>query len=101
MSKRRPGYDHYKSLVGRLSAKVIGKSSFVISALVFARNAAPERAAPEDNRYVTTNLYRRKQKLVNFHPPEFLTSVTWKPESGGRYRIRTYDFHRVKMALYR
>ncbi len=20
---------------------------------------------------------------------------------GGRYRIRTYDFHRVKMALYR
>jgi hypothetical protein len=33
-----------------------------------------------------------------------------KPEShkpaycwldGGRYRIRTYDFHRVKMALYR
>lgn len=23
------------------------------------------------------------------------------PENGGRYRIRTYDFHRVKMALYR
>ena len=23
----------------------------------------------------------------------------WK--DGGRYRIRTYDFHRVKMALYR
>jgi hypothetical protein len=22
-------------------------------------------------------------------------------EDGGRYRIRTYDFHRVKMALYR
>jgi hypothetical protein len=22
-------------------------------------------------------------------------------EIGGRYRIRTYDFHRVKMALYR
>ena len=22
-------------------------------------------------------------------------------QSGGRYRIRTYDFHRVKMALYR
>jgi hypothetical protein len=21
--------------------------------------------------------------------------------AGGRYRIRTYDFHRVKMALYR
>jgi hypothetical protein len=21
--------------------------------------------------------------------------------NGGRYRIRTYDFHRVKMALYR
>ena len=24
-----------------------------------------------------------------------------KKLSGGRYRIRTYDFHRVKMALYR
>ncbi len=24
-----------------------------------------------------------------------------KSENGGRYRIRTYDFHRVKMALYR
>jgi hypothetical protein len=22
-------------------------------------------------------------------------------ENGGRYRIRTYDFHRVRMALYR
>jgi hypothetical protein len=27
---------------------------------------------------------------------------TWKKGlDGGRYRIRTYDFHRVKMALYR
>jgi hypothetical protein len=24
-----------------------------------------------------------------------------KRNDGGRYRIRTYDFHRVKMALYR
>ena len=24
-----------------------------------------------------------------------------KVEDGGRYRIRTYDFHRVRMALYR
>jgi hypothetical protein len=24
-----------------------------------------------------------------------------KKTNGGRYRIRTYDFHRVKMALYR
>ena len=24
-----------------------------------------------------------------------------KEKDGGRYRIRTYDFHRVKMALYR
>ena len=24
-----------------------------------------------------------------------------KQGTGGRYRIRTYDFHRVKMALYR
>ena len=29
--------------------------------------------------------------------------VAASPEvrNGGRYRIRTYDFHRVKMALYR
>ena len=31
------------------------------------------------------------------------TQVTASSEVkiGGRYRIRTYDFHRVKMALYR
>ena len=28
-------------------------------------------------------------------------SLTLKRRDGGRYRIRTYDFHRVKMALYR
>jgi hypothetical protein len=27
--------------------------------------------------------------------------VRYELENGGRYRIRTYDFHRVKMALYR
>jgi hypothetical protein len=27
-----------------------------------------------------------------------ISSIRW---NGGRYRIRTYDFHRVKMALYR
>ena len=36
-------------------------------------------------------------------PPDHLTDrpfvTCW--EIGGRYRIRTYDFHRVKMALYR
>jgi hypothetical protein len=25
----------------------------------------------------------------------------FRNQAGGRYRIRTYDFHRVKMALYR
>jgi hypothetical protein len=30
---------------------------------------------------------------------QLLTANYWF--SGGRYRIRTYDFHRVKMALYR
>ena len=25
----------------------------------------------------------------------------YEVRSGGRYRIRTYDFHRVKVALYR
>jgi hypothetical protein len=28
-------------------------------------------------------------------------AVPHEVEDGGRYRIRTYDFHRVKMALYR
>jgi hypothetical protein len=30
-----------------------------------------------------------------------LDSTTLFRHDGGRYRIRTYDFHRVKMALYR
>ena len=28
-------------------------------------------------------------------------AVSNEDKDGGRYRIRTYDFHRVKMALYR
>lgn len=28
-------------------------------------------------------------------------AVRYEDVNGGRYRIRTYDFHRVKMALYR
>ena len=28
-------------------------------------------------------------------------AVPYEDEAGGRCRIRTYDFHRVKMALYR
>ena len=28
-------------------------------------------------------------------------AVGYEDSDGGRYRIRTYDFHRVKMALYR
>ena len=28
-------------------------------------------------------------------------AVPYEDVNGGRYRIRTYDFHRVKMALYR
>ena len=28
-------------------------------------------------------------------------AASYEVEDGGRYRIRTYDFHRVKMALYR
>ena len=28
-------------------------------------------------------------------------AVRYGDKNGGRYRIRTYDFHRVKMALYR
>jgi hypothetical protein len=30
------------------------------------------------------------------HKPAYFSKL-----AGGRYRIRTYDFHRVKMALYR
>jgi len=30
-----------------------------------------------------------------------LQNLILEVENGGRYRIRTYDFHRVKMALYR
>ena len=37
--------------------------------------------------------------LVGYRHYEYLRNG--EVENGGRYRIRTYDFHRVKMALYR
>jgi hypothetical protein len=39
---------------------------------------------------------RRKMPKDQF---DSACACSW--ENGGRYRIRTYDFHRVKMALYR
>jgi hypothetical protein len=49
---------------------------------------------------------RKLQRRANwtfldiFELRETVTSVK-SVGYGGRYRIRTYDFHRVKMALYR
>ena len=34
-------------------------------------------------------------------PCDLRTRDLSRIKNGGRYRIRTYDFHRVKMALYR
>jgi hypothetical protein len=45
-----------------------------------------------------------KGNLGNLHPITFKLSEMGPPNrrgDGGRYRIRTYDFHRVRMALYR
>jgi hypothetical protein len=50
------------------SAKFSENLRFIIGALVFARNAAPERAATEDIRDVTTNGSRSKQKLCKSIP---------------------------------
>jgi hypothetical protein len=52
------------------------------------------------------SLMRKLQQRANwtfldiFELRETVTSVK-SVGYGGRYRIRTYDFHRVKMALYR
>ena len=64
------------------------KSSFLSALLVFARNAAPERAATEDKSDVTTNERWCKQKLVKLHPSEFrLNQDAGEPETGGRLRF--------------
>jgi hypothetical protein len=44
-----------------------------------------------------------KPGLPGWEPPNrsHLIGVIFVTKLGGRYRIRTYDFHRVKMALYR
>ncbi len=38
---------------------------------------------------------------VRLEKPESLNLRCYSELNGGRYRIRTCDFHRVKMALYR
>jgi hypothetical protein len=78
---------------------------FVLSAPSYARVPAPECAAIEDYRDVITNGPSRKKKLVHSVLPTVQAEIqAWLKTgdwNGGRYRIRTYDFHRVKMALYR
>jgi hypothetical protein len=48
----------------------------------------------------------KSRQQLTMHDPTFYTSKRVEDrgksqENGGRYRIRTYDFHRVRMALYR
>ena len=42
-----------------------------------------------------------KNKYLSSLLPQFGKNPNSEILFGGRYRIRTYDFHRVKMALYR
>ena len=43
----------------------------------------------------------RAGNLASRTTPHFQMVESSEDKDGGRYRIRTYDFHRVKMALYR
>ena len=45
--------------------------------------------------------WHRAGNLVNRKTSHTQVAVSSEVRNGGRYRIRTYDFHRVKMALYR
>jgi hypothetical protein len=52
----------------------------------------------------TTGLEIRCSIQLSYGPtfaPDFIVDGDREEKDGGRYRIRTYDFHRVKMALYR
>ena len=43
----------------------------------------------------------RAGNLASRTTSQFQMVESSEDKDGGRYRIRTYDFHRVKMALYR
>ena len=50
---------------------------------------------------MTSSGWRRVGKLVSRTISHTQVAASLEVKDGGRYRIRTYDFHRVKMALYR
>ena len=62
------------------------------------------RVHQERNRIVGASVANRGQRATT-RSCAGKNSVGTRPKdlgvNGGRYRIRTYDFHRVKMALYR
>ncbi len=45
--------------------------------------------------------WHRVGKLLGRTTSHTQVAASLEVKYGGRYRIRTYDFHRVKMALYR
>ena len=45
--------------------------------------------------------WHRAGNLVSRTTSHSQVAASSEDKDGGRYRIRTYDFHRVKMALYR
>ncbi len=50
---------------------------------------------------MTSSGWHRVGKLVSRTTSLSQVAASSEVRNGGRYRIRTYDFHRVKMALYR
>jgi hypothetical protein len=54
-----------------------------------------------DSLYRTIHLKAREGRAGTDGPLPDSRSESCRLCSGGRYRIRTYDFHRVRMALYR
>jgi hypothetical protein len=63
-----------------------------IKANFFAATASQRLYDVINSEFVTVNQVERRSQKPHHHR---------RKSGGGRYRIRTYDFHRVKMALYR
>ena len=67
-------------------------------------NPYPHQQCPHQQKASTTVLWQKdKSRLFSSDLSRFsgLYRVAFESVSGGRCRIRTCDFHRVKVALYR
>ena len=74
-----------------VQAKIIGLEDGTLLLMVGAIGFELEAVRRRLSRLPKSRAHRARDLSYNTHLVAY----------GGRYRIRTYDFHRVKMALYR